>query len=222
MSNDQWAEVDRYLEQTLGLADPVLEAAIAAAKAAGLPEIAVTPGQGKLLWLLARARGARRILEIGTLGGYSAIWMARALPPGGRLVTLEVDPKHAEVARANFARAGLADAIELRLGPALETLPKLAAEGAGPFELVFVDADKAAMPRYFEWALKLAAPGAILVFDNVVREGAVLDASGADEAVVGVRRLHELLAAEPKVSATTLQTVGGKGWDGLAIAYVEP
>lgn len=221
MSQERWTAVDRYLEDVHGLVDPVLEAAVAAAKAAGLPEIAVTPAQGKLLWLLARARGARRILEIGTLGGYSAIWMARALRPGGRLVTLEMDPKHAEVARANFARAGLADAIEIRLGPALETLPKLLAEGAGPFDLVFVDADKPSLPLYFEWSLKLAAPGAVLLFDNVVREGGVLDTSGADEAVVGVRRLNERLASEPRVGATTIQTVGSKGWDGLAIAYVE-
>lgn len=220
MSQEQWTAVDHYLEDALGLSDAVLDAALATAKTAGLPEIAVTPAQGKLLWLLARSRGARRILEIGTLGGYSAIWLARALPPGGRLVTLELDPKHAAVAVANFARAGLAPLVDLRVGPALETLPKLAAEGAAPFDLVFVDADKAAMPLYFEWALKLASPGALLVFDNVVREGGVLDDSGADPSVAGVRRLNEMLAAEPRVSATTIQTVGAKGWDGLAIAYV--
>jgi len=220
MTQERWTAVDRYIEEALGLTDPALEAAVAAAKAAGLPEIQVAPNQGKLLWLLARARGARRILEIGTLGGYSAIWLARALPPGGKLVTLEVDAKHAEVARANLAHAGLAERVELRLGPALETLPKLAAEGAGPFELVFVDADKPSMPQYFEWALKLSAPGAVLVFDNVVREGGILDTSGADPAVEGVRRLNAKLAAEPRVSATTVQTVGSKGWDGLTIAYV--
>jgi predicted O-methyltransferase YrrM len=220
MSQEKWTAVDRYIEDALGLSDPVLEAAVAAAKAAGLPEIQVAPNQGKLLWLLARARGARRILELGTLGGYSAIWLARALPPGGRLVTLELDPKHAEVARANLERAGLASLVDLRVGPALETLPKLAAEGAGPFELVFVDADKAAMPQYCEWALKLSAPGAVLVFDNVVRQGGLLDDSGSNPSVEGVRRLHGMLAADPRVSATTIQTVGCKGWDGLTIAYV--
>lgn len=220
MNQERWTAVDHYIEEALGFSDPALAAALAAAKAAGLPEIQVAPNQGRLLWLLARARGARRILEIGTLGGYSAIWLARALPPGGTLVTLEVDAKHAAVARANLAHAGLAERVELRLGPALETLPKLAAEGAGPFEFVFVDADKPSMPEYFEWALKLSAPGAVLVFDNVVREGGVLDTSGADPSVAGVRRLNESLAAEPRVRATTIQTVGSKGWDGLTIAYV--
>ncbi len=220
MSQEQWTAVDRYLEDALKLSDPVLEKAVASAKAAGLPEIAVSPAQGKLLGLLARARGAKRILEIGTLGGYSAIWLARALPPGGRLVTLERESRHAEVARANFALAGLAGAIELRLGPALETLPALVAEGAEPFDLVFVDADKPSLPQYFEWSLRLASPGAVLVFDNVVREGGVLDTSGADATVVGVRRLHEQLAAEPRVSATAIQTVGVKGWDGFTLACV--
>ena len=220
MDDERWTAVDHYIEETFGLADAALEAAVAAAKAAGLPEIAVTPAQGALLALLVRARSARRVLEIGTLGGYSAIWLARALPPGGRLVTLEVSEKHAEVARANLARAGLADRVEVRVGPALETLPKLAAGGAEPFDLVFVDADKPAMPQYFDWALKLASPGALLVFDNVVREGGVLDDSGADPSVEGVRRLHARLAAEPRVSATTVQTVGAKGWDGITIAHV--
>jgi len=220
MKDDRWTGVDRYIEETFGLVDPALDAALATARAADLPEIAVTPAQGALLALLVRARGARRVLEIGTLGGYSAIWLARALPAGGRLVTLEVDPKHAEVARANLARAGLADRVEVRVGPALETLPRLATEGVEPFDLVFVDADKPALPQYGEWALRLAAPGAVLVFDNVVREGGVLDGSGTNPSVEGVRRLHTMLAADPRVSATTLQTVGAKGWDGITIAHV--
>jgi len=220
MSQDRWTAVDRWIEETLGLEDDALAAARASSKAAGLPEIAVSPAQGALLALLARARGARRVLEIGTLGGYSAIWLARALPQDGRLVTLELEPKHAAVAAANLERAGLAGRVEIRVGPALETLAALAAEGAEPFDLVFVDADKAALPEYFDRALALAAPGAVLVFDNVVRAGGLLDDPGSNPSVAGVRRLHQKLAAEPRVSGTTLQTVGIKGWDGLTIATV--
>ncbi len=217
---EQWAAVDRYLTDVFLPPDPELEATLRASAEAGLPPINVSPTQGKLLQLLARIQGARTILEIGTLGGYSTIWLARALPAGGRLVTLEAEPKHAAVARANVARAGLADRVELRLGPALETLPRLAAEGFGPVDLCFIDADKPSNPDYFRWALRLARAGGLIVVDNVVRGGAVVDAGSDDAGVRGVRRLNELVAAEPRVSATAIQTVGGKGWDGLVIALV--
>jgi len=220
MTQESWAAVDAYVHDRMVPHDEALAAALAASDAAGLPAIAVSPSQGKLLQILAQVLGARRILEVGTLGGYSAIWMARALPPDGRLVTLEADPKHAEVARANLARAGLAAVAEVRVGPALETLPRLAAEGAGPFDLVFIDADKPSNPDYFTWALRLTRPGALILVDNVVREGRVLDAASEDASVRGVRRLFDLIAAEPRVNATALQTVGIKGWDGLAIARV--
>jgi predicted O-methyltransferase YrrM len=220
VNQEQWTAVDRYITETLVPPDAVLEAALEASDAAGLPRIAVAPNQGKLLQLLARARGARRILEIGTLGGYSTIWLARALPAGGRLITLEVEPKHAEVARANIARAGLASVIDVRLGAALETLPRLAAERAGPFDLTFIDADKSNIPSYFEWALKLAAPGGLIVVDNVIRDGAVVDDASTDPSVKGVRRLNELLRAEPRVSATTIQTVGARGYDGFTLAML--
>jgi predicted O-methyltransferase YrrM len=220
MSREQWAAVDRYLTDLLVPPDPALEAALQDSAAAGLPAINVTPNLGKLLMLLARARGARSILEIGTLGGYSTIWLARALPPGGRLITLEADPKHAEVARSNLARAGLADVVELRLGRAQETLPQLEAEGRGPFDLIFLDADKPSYPEYFKLSLRLSRRGTLMIIDNVVRDGAVIDAGSDDPKVQGVRRLNELLAAEPRVSATAIQTVGSKGYDGLAIALV--
>ncbi|HEX2091692.1 MAG TPA: O-methyltransferase [Longimicrobiaceae bacterium] len=220
MTPELWTEVDRYITDLLVPPDPVLDMALEASDAAGLPQIAVAPNQGKLLMLLARLQGARAILEIGTLGGYSTIWLARALPPGGRLVTLEVDPKHAGVARANFARAGLSDAIELRLGPALDTLPRLAEEGYGPFDLVFIDADKENIREYFVWALRLSRRGSLILVDNVVREGAVIDPAREDPPVQGVRRFNELLAAEPRVSATTIQTVGSKGYDGFTLALV--
>jgi predicted O-methyltransferase YrrM len=220
MSQEQWNAVDRYITQVLIPADPALEAAIEASRAAGLPEIQVTPNQGKLLYLLARVREARAILEIGTLGGYSTIWLARALPPGGRLVSLERDPKHAKVARANLIRAGVADRVELRLGPALETLPRLLEEGTGPFDLTFIDADKPSNPDYFSWALRLSRRGSVIVVDNVVRDGAVADAASDDPGVLGVRRLNDLMASEPRVSATAIQTVGGKGYDGFALAVV--
>jgi predicted O-methyltransferase YrrM len=220
MTEEIWTAVDGYLGDLLVPADPALEAALAASAAAGLPAINVSAVQGKLLQLLARAIGAHNVLEIGTLGGYSSIWLARALPDGGRLVSLEADPRHAEVARANIARAGLDSSVEVRLGMALDLLPELAAEGGEPFDLVFIDADKPNNAAYFDWALQLTRPGSIIVVDNVVREGDVIDAESDSPTVQGVRRFLERLAAEPRVSATAIQTVGGKGYDGFAIALV--
>ena len=220
MTQEQWTAVDRYLCGQLLPPDPALEAALQASIAAGLPPIHVSPNQGKLLQLLARLQQARTILEIGTLGGYSTIWLARALPAGGRLITLEADPGHAAVARANFLRAGLAGVVELRPGRALDTLPQLAAEGRGPFDLIFIDADKPGYPDYFAWALKLTRRGSLIIVDNVVRKGAVIDPVSPDPNVQGVRRLHELIAAEPHVSATAIQTVGSKGYDGFVLALV--
>jgi predicted O-methyltransferase YrrM len=220
MNRKQWTDVDRYITDLLVPSDPVLDAALQATADAGMPLINVAPNQGKLLSVLALALGARAILEIGTLAGYSTIWLARALPASGRLVTLEVDPKHAEVARANIARAGLADVVDLRLGRAIDTLPQLVAEGQGPFDLVFIDADKASTTEYFEWALELTRPGSLIIVDNVVRDGAVIDAGSRDPSVQGVRRFNVALAAEPRVTATEIQTVGSKGYDGLAIATV--
>lgn len=215
-----WTAVDRYFGERLLGADPALEAALTASQAAGLPEIAVSPLQGKFLHLLARMQRPRTILEVGTLGGYSTIWLARALEPGGKVVTLELEPKHAEVARANFARTGTAAAIELRIGRASDTLPQLAAEGRGPFDFIFIDADKAGIAEYFEWALKLARPGTAIVVDNVVRDGAVADPASTDAAVRGVQRFAERIKGEARVSASTIQTVGGKGYDGFTLAVV--
>jgi predicted O-methyltransferase YrrM len=209
--------VDDYIEQVLIDPDPGL-AALRAAGEAGLPEIAVSPAQGKLLHLLARIKGARTILELGTLGGYSTIWLARALPAGGRLVTLEAEPRYAEVAKANLQRAGLDAVTEIVVGPALETLPTL----KGPFDLIFIDADKQTYPRYLEWALRLSQPGSVIVGDNVVRGGALIDPQQGDDRGDGARRFHELMAADPRVDATTIQTVGRKGWDGFALAVVGP
>jgi predicted O-methyltransferase YrrM len=220
MHPDRWAAVDRYVTGLLVPADPVLDAVLAANAAAGLPAHDVSPAQGRLLELLARMCGARQILEIGTLGGYSAIWLARALPADGRLVTLERDPRYADVARANLALAGLAAVAEVRVGPALETLPALAAGGEGPFDLVFVDADKESAADQLGWALELTRPGGVIVADNVVRDGALADPASDDRRVRGVRALHERLAAEPRVSATTIQTVGAKGYDGFTLALV--
>jgi predicted O-methyltransferase YrrM len=220
MALDLWAAVDRYICEKLVPGDAALEAALLASSAAGLPEIHVSPNQGKLLQLLAQSHGAQSILEIGTLGGYSTIWLARALPAGGRLVTLEYDPGHAAVARANLARAGLGAVTELRVGRAQDTLPLLASEGAGPFDLVFIDADKPAYPEYFAWALKLTRKGSLIIADNVVRNGVVADPATADPAVLGVRRMYELASREPRVSATAIQTVGGKGYDGFMVALV--
>jgi predicted O-methyltransferase YrrM len=220
LSPPPWAAVDEYITNLLVTPDAALDDAIAATAAAGMPPIAVSAPQGKFLALLVQIRCARRILEIGTLGGYSTIWMARALPADGRLVSLEVNAKHAEVAQANLEKAGVASVAEIRLGAALDTLPKLAEEGAGPFDLVFIDADKANIPEYFDWSVKLSRPGTIIVVDNVVRNGALLDSSGEKPDVVGVRRLHEQLATDDRVSATTIQTVGSKGYDGFTLAVV--
>jgi predicted O-methyltransferase YrrM len=217
---DQWTAVDEYVTELLVRPDAALEGALASTAAAGMPPIAVSAPQGKMLALLAQLVGARQILEIGTLGAFSTIWMARALPAGGRLVSLEVDPRHAEVASANLASAGVDGIAEVRVGAALDTLPKLAEEGLGPFDLVFIDADKANIPEYFDWAVRLSRPGSVIVVDNVVRNGALLDDSGERPDVVGVRRLHELLAADERVSATTIQTVGAKGYDGFTLAVV--
>ncbi len=220
MSETQWFEVDHYINEALVGADPILAAALAASDAAGLPAISVSANQGKLLHLLARSISARAILEIGTLGGYSAIWLARALPADGRLVSLEASEKHAAVARANIANAGLSDRVELRVGRALETLPLLAVEAKGPFDLTFIDADKQSNPDYFRWALSLSRRGSLIIIDNVVRNGEVIDATSHDPDIIGVRRLYELMAAEPRVCATAIQTVGTKGYDGFAIALV--
>jgi predicted O-methyltransferase YrrM len=216
----RWTAVDQYITDLLLEPDPSLDEALRASAAAGLPPIAVTPSQGKLLHLLARLQGARSILELGTLGGFSTIWLARALPADGRLVTVELNPTYAGVARANIANAGLADLVELRVGPALDALAQLAAEDRGPFDLIFIDADKQGIPDYFASALTLAAPGSLIVTDNVVRDGALADATSDDPRVRGARRFHELLANEPAVSATTIQTVGAKGYDGFTLALV--
>lgn len=215
MSKESWSAVDDFFAAHLIAADPVLESALTASRAAGLPEINVAPNQGKMLHLLARMMGARRILEIGTLAAYSTLWLARAVPEGGQVVTLEADAAHAQVARANIARAGLDGVIDLREGRALDILPTL----HGPFDFVFIDADKVNNPHYYAWALKLTRPGAALVFDNVVRAGHVLDPN-ADEKVLGNRRLAEMLTNDPRVSATAVQTVGSKGWDGFILAVV--
>ena len=218
--DDQWTAVDRYFGDRLLPPDPELEAALDASSAGGLPEINVAPNQGALLQILARSVGAKRILEVGTLGGYSTIWLARALPKGGKLITLEVDKKHADVARANFERAGLSDVIELRLGKAIDLLPKIAAEKLGPFDLSFIDADKAGNADYFDWALKLSRPGSLIIVDNVVRGGAVADSGSRDSSVKGVHRLVDRVAGEKRVMTTVIQTVGVKGYDGLAISVV--
>lgn len=218
MDHELWTTVEDYVSDRLLLSDPALDAALASSAAAGLPDIQVAPNQGKLLQLLARMIGASRILEIGTLGGYSTIWMAQALPPDGKLISLEIDPTHAHVARANLTRAGLDDRAEVRVGPALDALPDLAS--AGPFDLVFIDADKQRNPDYFAWALKLTKPGSLIVVDNIVRGGRIVDETRADPDIQGVRQLLEMIGDEPRVSATVLQTVGSKGYDGLAIMLV--
>ncbi|WAC25818.1 O-methyltransferase [Ancylobacter sp. SL191] len=216
-----WQAVDDYIVDHLLPADPVLDGALAASEAAGLPAINVAPTQGKLLHLLARMAGARRILEIGTLGGYSTIWLARALPEGGRLVTLEYAEAHARVARANIAAAGLTETVELRVGAAVDSLAALEAEGAGPFDLIFIDADKPSNPLYLAAALRLSRPGTVIVCDNVVRRGQVIDPASADPRVAGMRETFAMLAREPRLDATALQTVGSKGYDGFAIALVK-
>ena len=220
MTQDVWEAVEHYFDTVLVAQDSALEDALAAAAAEKLPAIQVSSGQGKLMHLLARILGARKILEVGTLGGYSTIWMARALPEGGRLITLEADPKHADVARRNFERAGVDGKIELRLGKALDTLPKIAAEGLGPFDLFFIDANKSNMPEYFEWSLKLARTGSVIIADNVVRGGAVLEADSKDADIQGVRRFLEMVGKEKRVSGTAMQTVSTKNYDGFAMVLV--
>jgi predicted O-methyltransferase YrrM len=222
MDDPRWTAVDCYLAGLLGAQDDALASTLDANAQSGLPAIDVSPLLGKLLHLLARATGATQVLEIGTLGGYSAIWLGRALPAGGRLVALEADPRYAAVARANVGRAGLADVVEVRVGRALDTLPLLAEEGRGPFDMIFIDADKRSNAKYLEWALELSRPGTVIVADNVVRGGAVADDGDGDgdANVRGVRRFYELLAADPRVTATAIQTVGLKGYDGFAIALV--
>jgi predicted O-methyltransferase YrrM len=221
MNDDTWTAVDHYICERLITSDPALERALRESAAAGLPPIAVSPPQGKLLHLLARVHGARTILELGTLGAYSTIWLARALPADGSLVTIEADPSFARVAAQNIAAAGLRDLVDLRVGPALELLPLLAAENPPPFDLIFIDADKQNTPHYFTWALELSRPGSIIVTDNVIRGGAVIDAANEDPRIEGMRQFHELLRNEARVSATTIQTVGSKGYDGFTFALVE-
>src|SRR5882724_2897327 len=211
MTQQLWTSVDDYITDLFVPFDPVMKEALATSEAAGLPSISVAPNEGKLLMLLALLCGARNILEIGTLGGYSTIWLARGMASGGSLVTLEASEKHAEIARLNIARAGLANVVEVQVGPALDTLPQLAAEGRGPFDLIFIDANKEGYAEYFAWALKLARPGSVIIADNVIRDGEILDPASNDTRVQGVRRFNELLAKEPRVKATVIQTVGKKG-----------
>ncbi len=220
MTEALWTTVDRYITDMLVPSDAALEGALEASDAAGLPPIQVTPNQGKLLHLLARLQGARRILEIGTLGGYSTIWFARALPEDGRLITIESEPRHADVARANISRAGLMGLVDLRVGRGLEVLPQIAAEGGDAFDLTFIDTDKQSIPGYFSFARKLSRRGSLIIVDNVVRDGRVIDATSRDPDIQGIRRFNETLAAEPGVCATAIQTVGAKGHDGFAIVLV--
>jgi predicted O-methyltransferase YrrM len=220
MPQDRWNEVDEYVAELLSRDDAALSGALDAANAAGLPPISVAAPQGKFLHLLARLMGARQILEIGTLGGYSTIWLARALPRGGHLTTLEIDPAHAAVARSSLISAGLGDSTDVRVGPALESLPGLKAEGAGPYDLVFIDADKQNNAQYVRWALDLTRPGSVIVVDNVIREGSVTDAQSANPNVRGAREVLQLIATDPRLDGTALQTVGSKGWDGFALALV--
>ncbi len=220
MNQEQWTAVDRYFVERLMPDDPVLEAALEANEAAGRPSIDVSPLQGKFLHLLALTKAARRILEIGTLGGYSTIWLARALPVGGRLVTLELDAKHAQVARTNLERAGVSERVEIRVGPATQSLAQLEADGAEPFDLIFLDADKPSNPVYLQWALKLAHRGSLIVVDNVVRDGKIVDPASTAPDVQGTRALFDRLAAEPRLASTAIQTVGSKGYDGFVMAVV--
>lgn len=220
MDRETFSAVDAFIDATLTPADEVLQGALDAAQAAGLPQIQVSPPQGRLLQLLARLQGARTVLEFGTLAGYSTIWMARAVPEGGRLITLEADFAYAEVARSNFEHAGLTDLVDMRVGPALETLPVLEQEDVEPIDFTFIDADKVNTPNYFVWSLEHSRPGSLIVADNVVRDGALAEPNSGDEKVEAQRRLHEMLTNEPRVSATTIQTVGSKGYDGFTIALV--
>jgi len=218
MSQQQWNAIDQYISEVCSTTDAVMDAVLSESSAAGLPSINVSPNQGKLLHLLVRMQGAKKILEIGTLGGYSTIWMARALPKDGRLITLEFDPKHAEVARRNIAHAGFAAQVDIRIGPAIDALPNLVSEG--PFDFVFVDADKQSTADYFTWALKLTRPGSVIIVDNVVRDGEIINPGSADPGVAGVRRFNDLLRHEKRVTATAIQTVGSKGYDGFALLLV--
>lgn len=220
MGQELWTAVDGYVADLLVLSDGVLDSVLQATAAAGMPEVQVAPNQGQLLFILAQLRGARRVLEIGTLAGYSTIWLARALPVDGRLISLEVNPRYAAVARASIARAGLGDRVEVRVGHALEVLPQLVAEGGDPFDFVFIDADKSNAAVYFGWALRLMRDGGVVVVDNVVRNGALIDAGSDDASVQGVREFMRVVAAERRVTATVLQTVGCKGYDGLAVVLV--
>jgi predicted O-methyltransferase YrrM len=220
MDQETFAAVDAFVEATIVPADDSLRGALDAAAAAGLPAIQVSPPQGRLLQILARLQGAKTVLEFGTLGGYSTILLARALAEGGRVISLEANGEYAEVARGSIERAGLGEAVEIRVGPALEALPALEEEGAGPFDLTFIDADKVNTPNYFAWALDHSHPGSLIVADNVVRGGTLAEIASGDEVTQAQRRLHEMIAAEPRVTATTIQTVGGKGYDGFTIAFV--
>ena len=220
MNQELWSAVDSYIIDTLVGADDALDASVRASDEAGLPSIQVSAPQGKFMYLLARVHGAKRILEVGTLGGYSTIWLARALPENGKLVTMEIDPRHAEVAAANVVRAGLSDKVEILVGNARELLPDLELRNDEPFDLTFIDADKASIPFYFESARRMSRPGSLILVDNVVRDGAVIQAESEDASVQGVRKLNEMLASDTSVEATVLQTVGVKGYDGLAIALV--
>jgi predicted O-methyltransferase YrrM len=221
MDKSQWTQIDTYLADRLSLSDPVLEQTLAVCRAEGLPEIHVSPALGRLLNLIARMHQSRSILEIGTLGGYSTICLARALPAGGRLITLELEEHHARVARANIERADLADRVEIFVGPAAQSLQSLYEQQTGPFDLIFIDADKTGYRGYFQWAMKLSRPGTIIILDNVVRDGAVIDENSDDESVVGVRQMFDAIHTESRVSATAIQTVGCKGYDGFCLAIVE-
>ena len=222
MSRKTWASVDDYIVDALFEADPALDAVLAANHDQGLPAIDVSPAQGKLLSLLARIQGAKRILEIGTLGGYSTIWMARALAADGMIVTLELDSHHARVARSNFERAGVSERVDLRVGPALQSLAALSAENAGPFDLIFIDADKPNNPNYLSFAMRLSRPGTVIVCDNVVRDGAVLDEDGHDANVEGARAAFSFIGGNKRLDGTALQTVGAKGYDGFVLGVVKP
>lgn len=220
MPEKRWTDVEDFIDATVVGRNNLADMTLAASAAAGLPPIAVSPNQGKFLQILARAVNARRILEVGTLGGYSTVWLAGALPEGGQIVTLEADSHHAHVARENFERAGLDDVIELRFGKAHDTMPEMIAEHIEAFDFIFIDADKKRIPLYFDWAMQMTHPGTVIVIDNVVRKGALADAGSEDDHVIGVRELHERLAHDERVSATTLQTVGAKGYDGFTVAIV--
>jgi predicted O-methyltransferase YrrM len=220
VAQDTWTAVDEYVTGLLAPPDEALDAVVRAGEAAGLPQIQVSPPQGKLLYLLAKTIGARTILEFGTLAGYSTIWLARALPADGRLISLEANPEYAEVARASIAAAGLSEVVEVRTGPALDQLPRLEADGVGPFDLTFIDADKVHTPDYFTWALEHSHPGSLIIADNVVRDGRLVDRDDDDPAIAAQRHFHEQLAAEPRVEATTIQTVGAKGYDGSSLIRV--